>query len=192
MDPKPGEPVEPFADVEAFDRWLAAHHDSERVVWIRYAKKSTGIPSITWTEAVDVALCYGWIDGQSKSIDERSHVQRFTPRGPRSRWSKVNCERIPRLIAEGRMRPSGLAEVERARADGRWEAAYDSPRNAVVPEDLAAALDADPKARAFFERLDGANRYAVLYRVQEAKRPETRARRIATLVAVLGREEKLH
>jgi uncharacterized protein YdeI (YjbR/CyaY-like superfamily) len=161
-------------------------------VWLACVKKDAGVPGVTYAEALDVALCHGWIDGQKRKGDERHFLQRFTRRGPRSRWSKINRTRAEALIAEGAMLPAGLAEVERARADGRWEAAYDSHRTATVPPDLEAALAAEPAAAAFFAGLDSANRYAVLYRVQEAKRPETRARRIAKYVAMLAAGEKIH
>jgi uncharacterized protein YdeI (YjbR/CyaY-like superfamily) len=161
-------------------------------VWLACVKKDAGVPGVTYAEALDVALCHGWIDGQKRKGDERHFLQRFTRRGPRSRWSKINRTRAEALIADGAMLPAGLAEVERARADGRWEAAYDSHRTATVPPDLEAALAAEPAAAAFFAQLDSANRYAVLYRVQEAKRPETRARRIAKYVAMLAAGEKIH
>jgi uncharacterized protein YdeI (YjbR/CyaY-like superfamily) len=139
-----------------------------------------------------VALCYGWIDGQKAKGDDQHWLQRFTPRRSRSRWSKVNRDHVARLVDQGRMRPAGLAEVERAKADGRWEAAYDGPRTSSVPDDLAAALAANPAAATFFETLDRQNRFAVLYRVQDAKRPETRARRIEQYVAMLAEGKKLH
>jgi uncharacterized protein YdeI (YjbR/CyaY-like superfamily) len=176
----------------AFDRWLRDHHGESRGVWLRLAKKGAPAPTVTYAEAVEVALCWGWIDGQKRSLDATHTLQRFTPRAPRSRWSKINREKAEALIAAGRLRPAGLREVERARADGRWEAAYDSPSRARVPPDLAAALAKNRKAAAFFETLDGANRYAVLYRVQAPKRPETRARKIAELVAMLARGETIH
>lgn len=185
MDPRPDDPVVPFANSAAFERWLAKRHGTAAVVWIKYARKGSGEPSITWTEAVDVALCYGWIDGQSKSIDERHYLQRFTPRRATSIWSKINRLRVARLIEDGRMRPPGLAEVERAKADGRWAAAYDSPSTAVVPDDLARALEGRPKAKAAFAKLDATNRYAILHRLQNAKQPQTRARRIETFVTML-------
>ncbi len=187
MDPKPDDPVHPFATSADFDRWLAKHHAKGGVVWIKYAKKTSGEVSITWTEAVDVALCYGWIDGQSKSIDARYHLQRFTPRRPTSVWSKLNRERVARLVAAGRMQPAGLAEVERAKADGRWDAAYDSPKTATVPADLAAALARSATAKTAFAKLDASRRYAVLHRLQLAKQPETRARQIARVVATLSK-----
>jgi uncharacterized protein YdeI (YjbR/CyaY-like superfamily) len=192
MDPKPDDPVERFASAAAFERWLRAHHAKAACVWIKYAKKKSGIPSIDWDQAVDVALCYGWIDGQSKSLDDTYALQRFTPRGKRSKWSKLNRARVERLIEARRMQAAGLAEVARAKADGRWDAAYDSPSGAKVPDDLAKALACSSKARLAFEALDATNRYAILYRLQDAKKPETRARRIETFVAMLARGESLH
>ncbi|MGL5858423.1 MAG: YdeI/OmpD-associated family protein [Angustibacter sp.] len=169
-----------FEDSDAFEAWLAEHGGDASHVWVRMAKKHTQIASLNWTRAVDVALCFGWIDGISRRLDEDWFVQRFTPRRRGSLWSKINRERVERLIDEGRMRPAGLAEVERATADGRWQAAYDGPASAVVPDDLAAAL-ADRDLTDVFVALDSSNRYAILHRVQTAKRPETRARRIAQL-----------
>jgi len=156
------------------------------------AKSGAPKPTITYPEAVEVGLCYGWIDGQKKSIDAHHWLQRFTPRRARSVWSKVNRAKAEALIQSGRMQPSGMAEVDRARSDGRWDAAYEGARTAVVPSDLRAALDAEPEAGAFFDGLDRANRYAVLWRVQTATRSETRSRRIQTLVAMLARGEKIH
>ncbi len=179
MDPKPDDPLEFFATPEDFERWLRTHHAKASCIWVKYAKKSSGIPSIDWNQAVDVALCYGWIDGQAKSLDETYSLQRFTPRGIRSKWSKLNRERVARLTKAGRMQPAGLAEVERAKSDGRWDAAYESPANAKVPDDLAKALAKSVKAKKFFDSLNSANRYAILYRLHEAKKPETRARRLA-------------
>jgi uncharacterized protein YdeI (YjbR/CyaY-like superfamily) len=172
--------------------WLEAEGGRSPGVWLACVKKDAGVPGVSYADALEDAICRGWIDGQRRKGDERHFLQRFTPRGPRSRWSKINRTRAEELIAAGAMRPAGLAEVERARADGRWEAAYDSHSTATVPDDLRAALDASPAAAAFFATLDSANRYAVLYRVQEAKRPETRARRIAKYVAMLEAGEKLH
>jgi uncharacterized protein YdeI (YjbR/CyaY-like superfamily) len=161
-------------------------------VWVKYAKKKSGIPSIDWNQAVDVALCYGWIDGQSKSLDETYAIQRFTPRGGRSKWSKLNRDRVERLTKAGLMQPAGLAEVERAKADGRWDLAYDSPATAKVPDDLANALAKSAKAKKFFDSLSSANRYAILYRLQEAKKPETRVRRLAKFVDMLKKGEALY
>lgn len=180
-----------FESQAAWEAWLAAEHATAPGVWIKMARKSTGIPSVDWPQAVEVALCYGWIDGQRAGLDEQYFLQRFTPRRPRSVWSQVNIGHVERLTAEGRMKPAGLAEVERAKADGRWARAYASQSKAEVPPDLQAALAADPKAAAFFATLKGQHRYAILYRVQDAKRPETRARRIAQFVEMLARGETL-
>ena len=185
-------PVCDFADAGAWEAWLATEHAAADGVWVRFAKKGTGVASVTYAEAVDVALCYGWIDGLTRRVDETYYVQRFTPRRARSKWSKINRDKVAALSAAGRMQPAGLAEVERAKADGRWEAAYDSPATATVPDDLQAALAANPKARDFFATLSGNNRYAILHRLQDAKRPETRARRIATFVDMLNRGQTLH
>ena len=185
-------PLLEVADREAWADWLAAHCESSPGVWLKLARKGSGGSSLTYAEALDVALCHGWIDGQKGTIDERHWRQRFTPRGPRSRWSKRNRARAEELIAAGRMAPAGLREVEAARADGRWEAAYDSSATAEVPADLQAALDADPAAREFFAGLDRANRYAILYRLQEARRPETRARRLEKFVAMLREGRRIH
>ena len=173
-----------FEDSDAFDAWLDEHAASH--VWVRMAKKHTGVTSLDWTTAVDVALCFGWIDGISRRLDEDWFVQRFTPRRPNSLWSRINCERVERLIREGRMRPAGQAEVDRAKADGRWEAAYDGSAKAVIPDDLAAALAARDLTEAY-AALDSRNRYAFLHRVQTARRPETRVRRIEQLTDDLAR-----
>jgi len=181
-----------FASQDDWRAWLAEHHADADGIWIKFAKKGSGLPTVVYAEAVEVALAYGWIDGHTKGIDDRHYRQRYTPRRARSKWSKVNRTKAEALIARGAMQPAGLAEVERAKADGRWDAAYDSPRTALVPDDLRAALDADPAASAFFEELDGNNRYAILYRIQDAKRADTRARRIAQFVEMLGRGETIH
>ena len=185
-------PTIAFASRDDWAAWLAEHHGETDGVWLELAKKGSGIASVTQAEAVEVALCYGWIDGQAKPVDDDRWLQRFTPRRARSRWSKRNRDRATSLIASGEMQPPGLREIERAKADGRWDAAYESPRTATVPEDLQAALDADDEARAFFATLDSANRYAILYRVQDAKKPETRARRIENYVAMLREHRKIH
>ena len=192
MDPKPDDPLEAFETAADFERWLRKHHAKATCLWVKYAKKKSGIPSIDWNQAVDVALCYGWIDGQAKSLDETYSLQRFTPRGKRSKWSKLNRERVARLTIAGRMQPAGLAEVERAKADGRWAAAYDSPSTAKVPPDLAAALATSAKAKRFFESLNATNRFSILYRLHDAKKPETRARRLEKIVAMLKNGEKPH
>ena len=181
-----------FASQAEWRAWLDANHAAERGVWLIFGKKKSGVETVNYAEALDVALCYGWIDGQSKSVDERTYLQKFTPRGKRSVWSKRNREHIERLIASGEMRPAGLAAVEAAKADGRWDRAYDSPANAEVPDDLMAALKKSAKARRFFDTLDGQNRYAILHRIQTAVRAETRARRIAHFVEMMERGEKIH
>jgi uncharacterized protein YdeI (YjbR/CyaY-like superfamily) len=182
-----------FATPEEFRAWLARHGETSDGIWVRMARKATGVPSIDWVQGVECALCFGWIDGQrNKDPDPGYFRQRFTPRRPRSKWSKVNREKVAALTEAGLMTAAGHAEVARAKADGRWDAAYESPRTATVPDDLQAALDADDRAREFFAALDSANRYAILYRVQEAKRPETRARRIEKYVAMCREHRKVH
>ena len=181
-----------FADARAFDAWLARHHATHEGVWLKLAKKGAGVPSVSYAEAIEVALVWGWIDGQKRALDERFWLQKFTRRGARSLWSKINRDKATALIAAGKMQPAGLAEVERARRDGRWERAYDGARTSTVPDDLAAALARNARAKKLFATLDAANRYAILWRVQTAKKAETRARRIAELVAMLARGEVLH
>jgi uncharacterized protein YdeI (YjbR/CyaY-like superfamily) len=190
--PDDGLPILSFPDAAAFEAWLQAEHATAPGTWLRIAKKGAGIATVTHAEALDVALCFGWIDGQRRSDDATFFLQRFTPRKRGSRWSKINTDHAARLIAAGRMRPAGLAQVEAARADGRWEAAYHGQRSAQVPDDLQQALDANPQAAAFFATLSSQNRYAVLYRVQDAKRPKTRARRIDRFVQMLANGETLH
>ena len=184
-------PVVSFESTEAWDAWLTAHADSPGI-WLKIAKKGASGRSISYSDALDVALCHGWIDGQKGRHDDDYWLQRFTPRKPGSNWSKINTERAAALIASGRMRPAGLREVERARADGRWEQAYESQSRVTVPEDLARALAANQRAAAFFATLDSANRYAILYRIGTAKKPETRAKRIGTFVAMLSEHKKIH
>jgi uncharacterized protein YdeI (YjbR/CyaY-like superfamily) len=174
-----------------WDAWLAEHHGECDGVWLELAKKDGGATTVTYDEAIEAALRYGWIDSQVRRLDERFYQQRFTPRRPRSPWSKVNRAKAEALIAAGRMEPAGLAEVERAQADGRWERAYAGSATIEVPDDLRAELDARPAAAAFFATLSSRNRYAILYRVEEAKRPETRARRIAQYVAMLSEGKTL-
>jgi uncharacterized protein YdeI (YjbR/CyaY-like superfamily) len=184
-------PIE-CTNAASWARWLKRHHATAAGVWLRIAKKDSGIASIDHPAALEEALCYGWIDGQRKSEDAQYFLQRFTPRTKRSTWSKINRDKVLKLIDEGRMQPAGLAEVERAKADGRWEAAYDAASVATVPPDLQAALDANKKAAKFFATLDARNRYAVLFRTQGAKKSETRARRIAQFVEMLAKGEKIH
>lgn len=185
-------PIVLFTDRTAFRRWLNAHHDAEPGLWLRIAKAASPLESVTYAEALDVALCFGWIDGQKQSYDADSFLQKFTPRQKRSRWSKRNREHVERLLTAGEMHAAGTAAVDAAKADGRWDRAYDSPSTVTVPADLQAALDAHPEAREFFETLTGANRYAILYRIQTAVKAETRARRIATFIAMLQQRETLH
>lgn len=181
-----------FATPADWEAWLAEHHADAPGVLLIFGKKGSGVQSVNYADALEVALCYGWIDGQSKRLDEKRYLQRFTPRRARSTWSRINVGHAERLIAEGRMRPAGLAEIERAKADGRWDAAYDSPSAATPPEDFLAALEADPAARRFYETLTSANRYAILYRLQTAKKPETRQRRLAQILEMLARGQKFH
>ncbi|MGA5649594.1 YdeI/OmpD-associated family protein [Streptomyces seoulensis] len=181
-----------FESAEAFEAWLGEHHAVSPGIWLKLRKKAPGSVALDYAQALDVALCYGWIDGQKAGLDDQWWLQRFTPRTPRSKWSKINRDKVATLTEQGRMRPPGQSEIDRAKADGRWEAAYDSAKTATVPADLAAALLADPAAAESFEQLDRQNRYAILYRVQEAKKPETRARRIEKYVAMLARGEKPH
>lgn len=190
--PKAELPVQAFASAAAFERWLRAHHAQSAGIWLRLTKKSSAQKGVSYTEALDIALSFGWIDGQTKTHDADSWLRKFVPRGPRSMWSKINRDKALALIAAKRMQPAGLAEVERAKKDGRWEAAYDSARNAKLPADLAAALAQSPRAAAFFKTLDGANRYSVLFRVQAPKKPETRARKISELIVMLERGQKIH
>lgn len=185
-------PILPFASPQEWADWLEANQDVPAGIWLKLAKAGAGIPSVTYAEALEVALCYGWIDGQKKSVDERFWLQKFTPRRAKSIWSKVNRDKAEMLIAIGRMKPSGLREVERAKQDGRWEAAYDAQSKASVPEDFQAELDKTPAARAFFAALNSVNRYAILFRLQTAKKPETRAKRIREFIEMLERGEKLH
>jgi uncharacterized protein YdeI (YjbR/CyaY-like superfamily) len=185
-------PILEFGSQQAWADWLEQNHAEAGGVWLKFAKKGSGATTVTYAEALEEALCYGWIDGQAARHDERYYLQRFTPRRARSRWSLINRGHAERLIAQERMKPGGLAQVKAARDDGRWEAAYASPSAAKVPEDLQLALDENPEAKAFFQTLNGANRYAVLYRVHDAKRPETRARRIAQYVAMLAEHRTLH
>jgi uncharacterized protein YdeI (YjbR/CyaY-like superfamily) len=184
--------VRAFASATDFDAWLAVEHDRAPGLFLRIAKRSSGIPSITAAQAVEVALCHGWIDGRANRVDDDWFTVRYTPRRPRSVWSQKNVDTVTRLIADGRMRPAGMAAVQAAQADGRWERAYAGPATMSVPDDLATALAAEPAAEAFFEGLDRTNRYAVLWRVQTASTPQTRARRIAALVQMLAERRRIH
>jgi uncharacterized protein YdeI (YjbR/CyaY-like superfamily) len=185
-------PVLLLKDQKVWERWLSRNHDKSTGVWLRLAKKGSDIQSLTHAEALDSALCYGWIDAQKKPESPRAWLERFTPRGKRSIWSKINRQKATALAECGRMQPAVLSEMERAQQDGRWEAAYDSPRSAAVPEDFQAALDKSARAKAFFAILESRNRYAILFRIQTVKKAETRARKISQFVAMLERHEKIH
>jgi uncharacterized protein YdeI (YjbR/CyaY-like superfamily) len=185
-------PILPFASQSKWADWLAKQHDKSAGVWLKLSKKDSGIPSVTYAEALDVALCYGWIDGQKNSFDEKYFLQKFTPRRPKSIWSKINVEKVEHLIASGQMKPAGLKAIEAAKADGRWAQAYASQKNIFVPEDFQSALDRNKKAKAFFETLNSANRYSFLFRIQTAKKAETRAKRIQQFVEMLEKNEKFH
>lgn len=187
-----GLPILAFETEEAFDRWLEAQPTGSKGLWIKFAKKGSGVTSIGKAEAIDAALCHGWIDGQLHPYDDRHWLARFTPRKRASKWSQINRDRATELMGEGRVRPGGLDQIRAAQADGRWDAAYASASKAEVPEDLQAALDASPGAKAFFATLTGANRYAILYRIGAVKRSETRARKIEEFVAMLERGETIH
>lgn len=187
-----GLPIIGFADAAALEHWLAGQPADSAGLWIRIAKKGSGIASVSKAEAIDAALCHGWIDGRLDPYDAAHWLIRFTPRKARGKWSANNRKRALELVAEGRMRPAGLAQVEAAKADGRWDAAYAPASAAEVPPDLAAALGANPRAAAFFATLTGANRYAILYRIGAVKKAETRARKIAGFVAMLERGETIH
>jgi uncharacterized protein YdeI (YjbR/CyaY-like superfamily) len=186
------EPRLTLLDQNEWEDWLTQNGDTSTGVWLRLAKKGAGQPTLTYEAALESALCHGWIDGQKRAGDEEYWLQRFTRRSAKSIWSRLNKERAEALIAAGRMRLAGMREIERAKGDGRWEAAYTPPSNSVVPDDLQAALDANPKASAFFATLSGRNRYAILFRIQNAKKPATRARKIEEFVGMLSRGETIH
>lgn len=181
-----------FPDGPALEAWLKENHAKSPGLWLNFAKKNASLKSVYYAEALEIALCYGWIDGQVKSLNEESYLHKFTPRKPRSTWSKINRVKVEKLIEAGRMQPPGLAEVERAKADGRWERAYDSPATAKMPDDLAAELTKNRQAANFYETLNSANRYAILWRLQTAKKPETRQARMEKILAMLERGERFH
>jgi uncharacterized protein YdeI (YjbR/CyaY-like superfamily) len=184
-------PIRLFRNAEAWEKWLAAHGDAPGL-WLKIAKKDQGVTSVNYSDALDVALCHGWIDGLKRTCDKQYFLQRFTPRKPRSLWSKLNVARIGKLVEAGRMQPAGLREVEQAKADGRWEAAYHAASGMEVPPELAAALKKNAKARKAFEALNATNRYAFCWRVHTAKKPETKQARVAKFVEMLERGEKIH
>jgi uncharacterized protein YdeI (YjbR/CyaY-like superfamily) len=185
-------PIIAFAHAEAFSKWLAAQHASSPGLWLKIGKKGCKAESVTYAEAIEVALVWGWIDGQKGKLDEAWFLQRFTPRRARSIWSKINCEKATALIESGRIRPPGLEQIERAKKDGRWEAAYEGQSRSTVPPDFAKALASNPRAARFFETLESYNRYAVLFRIHTAKKAETRASRIEKFIGMLARHEKVH
>lgn len=184
--------IQAFEDAPAFGAWLALNHASEPEVWVKMYKKGSGQKTINWEESVIEALCWGWIDGVRKSLDDQAYLQRFTPRRPGSNWSKRNREHVERLIAANRMQEPGLIHVQAAQADGRWEAAYAPPSEMTVPEDFLAALEKRPAAKAFFETLNKQNRYAIAYRLQTAKKPETRQKRLEQFLVMLEKGKKLY
>jgi uncharacterized protein YdeI (YjbR/CyaY-like superfamily) len=185
-------PVIAFASRAKWKAWLAKHHSTSSGVWLEIAKKGSAVESVSYAEALEIALCYGWIDGQKAAFDELRWLQRFTPRKPRSRWSKINREKATELIERGEMTPAGLREIDAAKADGRWDAAYAGQRSMTVPQDLRDELDRNDRAREFFETLDSRNRYAILFRIHDAKKPETRRTRIEKFVTMLDQHRTLH
>jgi uncharacterized protein YdeI (YjbR/CyaY-like superfamily) len=190
MSTKTDLPIIPFASRDEWREWLEEQHATSDGLWLKIAKKGSGVDTVSYAEALEVALCYGWIDGQKASFDDHNWLQRFTPRRPKSKWSKVNRKKATELIERGEMKPAGLREVERAKADGRWNSAYDAQSTATVPDDLRRELEKNDKAQEFFSKLGSRNRYAILYQIQDAKRPETRARRIAKYMAMLAEQKK--
>ncbi len=192
MNAKQDLPVRRFASKAAWETWLRKHHETSPGLWLEFAKKGSGLISLSHVEALEVALCYGWIDGQGAPVDAKRFRQRFTPRRARSKWSQINRAAVERLHEEGRLAPAGVREMAAAKRDGRWDAAYASPRTMTVPDDLQAQLEAHPRARRFFEQLDSGNRYAILYRLHDAKKPETRQRRLEKFVAMLEAGETIH
>lgn len=185
-------PIALFATPAELEAWLEGEHASSEGLWLKIAKKGSGVESVSYAEALAIALCFGWIDSQKRGFDGKYFLQRFTPRRPRGRWSRINREKVEELVEAGKMRPPGLAQVEAAKVDGRWEAAYEGQRTAEIPPDLQRELDARPAAREFFATLDSANRYAIVYRLGEAKKQETRERRLRKFVEMLERGEKVH
>ncbi len=185
-------PILSFRTPKAWLAWLDKNHAKVTGVWLKIAKRASTVKSLSYDEALEAALCYGWIDGQKKGYDEGSWLQRFGPRGPRSIWSKVNREKAQALIASGRMKPAGLQAVQRAKENGQWDAAYDGQRSIQVPDDLQQQLDQRPAARKFFEELNSINRYSILHRLRTAKKPETRAKRLQQFVEMLEKGQKIH
>ncbi len=185
-------PIISFETQQNWERWLTEHHTETEGLWLKIAKKEAGISSVNYAEALESAICYGWIDGQKASFDDKYWLQKFTPRRAKSIWSKVNCSKALALIAEGRMQPAGIRQVELAQADGRWEAAYESQSKITIPDDFQRELDNNSKAQEFFTTLNSVNRYAILFRIQTAKKPETRSARISTFIEMLANNQKLY
>jgi uncharacterized protein YdeI (YjbR/CyaY-like superfamily) len=185
-------PILSFDAPENWEHWLEQNHDISNGIWLRFYKKGSQVKSVNYREALDVALCYGWIDGQAKSYDDKSYLQKFTPRRPKSIWSKRNIEHVTRLEQDGKMKPAGLKQIELAKVDGRWAVAYDSPANMTVPEDFLRELSINKETMAFFESLNKANKYAITWRLQTAKKPETREKRMKAILEMLARREKFH
>lgn len=191
-DPLGGLPIISFVSAKKLGSWLAKNHKRPDGIWLRIFKKASGKPTVTYKEAVDEALCYGWIDGQMRSLDDQSYIQKFTPRRPRSLWSKINTGNVERLIKAGKMKPAGLIQVEAAKADGRWANAYHSSSNAVMPKDFLKLVNKNKKAKTFFETLNKSNKYAIFYLLNSAKKPETRERRMKKFLDMLVKGEKLY
>jgi uncharacterized protein YdeI (YjbR/CyaY-like superfamily) len=185
-------PIISFETQQDWERWLAERHTNTEGIWLKIAKKETGTPSVSYSEALESALCYGWIDGQKASFDDQYWLQKFTPRRPKSIWSKVNCDKATALMAEGRMQPAGIRQVELAKADGRWDQAYESQSKITIPADFQSELDKNQKAKDFFSTLDNTNRYAILFRIQTAKKPETRSARIQKFIEMLSKNQRIH
>jgi len=181
-----------FESQRSWEAWLDEHHPDSKGIWLKIAKKETSIASVSYPEALDSAICYGWIDGQKASFDDEYWLQKFTPRRPNSKWSKVNCDKALALIAKGRMQPAGLRQVELAKADGRWELAYESQSRITIPDDFQSELDKNQQAKEFFSTLNSVNRYAILYRIQTAKKPETRSARIQKFIEMLSKQQKIY
>jgi uncharacterized protein YdeI (YjbR/CyaY-like superfamily) len=182
----------PFESQRSWEAWLKKHHTDTNGIWLKIGKKDTGISSVSYSEALDSAICYGWIDGQKAPFDDKYWLQKFTPRRAKSGWSRINCNKADSLIAKGKMKPAGMRQVELAKADGRWESAYDSQSKIEIPDDLQKKLDKNQKAKTFFATLNSVNRYAILYRIQTAKKPETRAARIQKFIEMLSKHQKIH
>ncbi len=185
-------PIMVFKTAQEWEKWMAKNYASSKGIWLQFYKKASGVPSVKYPEAVEVSLCYGWIDGQANKYDENSYLQRFTPRRPKSIWAKKNIERVTRLIASGRMKPSGLKEIEAAKADGRWEMAYDSPATMEIPNDFLKELSKNQKAKTFFGTLNKTNIYSITWRLQTAKKPETKQKRMKAIIEMLAKGQKFH